>query len=153
MSSRYVPYLVGPIIEHDADGLVKVQTSCGYGVPRLSRHTSCDLGKAPETAFEDRDTISHWGAKKVEKNELIHYQESCNTRSLDGLLALNTARRGSGERMWLTDIKARANRILTPKESVVTGMFIGILLVLLAQLGVGVLKRYSVERTAQGMDV
>lgn len=149
ISSRY-----SQSIEHDADKILKVQTSCGYGVPRLSRNTSsCDVGKAPETAFEDRETLGHWGVNKVEKNELLPYQESNNTRSLDGLVALRTARMGNGERMWFGDAKARTKRILAPKDSVIAGIFIGILLVLLAQFGVGVLGRYPVEPIAPGIIV
>ena len=120
----------------------KVQTSCGYGVPRISNNISCDVGKTPEMAFEDRETMDHWGADKVKKNELLSYQEKNNAHSLDGLTGLRTARRGAGERLWLGDIQARVKRILAPKESVIVGVFAGIMLVLLLQLMAGAVKKY-----------
>ena len=126
----------------------KVQTSCGYGVPRLSRNTSCDVANAPEMVFEDRETIGHWGANKVEKNELLPYQEKNNAYSLDGLTGLRTARRGIGERLWLRDIQASAKRILAPKDSIIVGVFVGVILVLLLQLMSSAFKSIGIERMA-----
>ena len=123
----------------------KVQTSCGYGVPRLSRNISCDVGKTPEAAFEDRETMGHWTSNKADKNELLLYQQKNNTRSLDGLLGLRTARRGNGERLWLGDVGAYVHRVTAPRESVFVGMFLGIMLVFLAQLGAGVLRSIGIE--------
>jgi hypothetical protein len=131
----------------------KVQTSCGYGVPRISSNISCDVGKASEMAFEDRETIGHWGANKVEKNELLPYQEKNNAYSLDGLTGLRTARRGIGESLWLGDTKARMRRILAPRESVVTGVFLGIMLVLLVQFMAVALNGTGIERVTLGIEV
>jgi len=47
----------------------KVQTSCGYGVPRLASVAPKDPEKAPEAAFEDRETMGHWASNEIEKNE------------------------------------------------------------------------------------
>jgi hypothetical protein len=98
------------------------------------------VGKSPESAFEDRETIGHWAANKVEKNELLPYQEKNNTRSLDGLVGLRTARRGIGERLWIGDVRAYARRVLAARESVLVGVVLGVFLVLLVQLGVGVVR-------------
>lgn len=98
------------------------------------------MGKAPEAAFQDRETIGHWASNKVEKNELFSYQEQNNTRSLDGLVGLRTARRGIGERLWLGDVRARVQRVMAPRESVFLGMILGTMLVFMAQLGAGVLR-------------
>lgn len=96
------------------------------------------MAKEPEAAFEDRETIGHWGVTKVEKNELLPYQEKNNARSLDGLVGLRTARRGNGERLWAGDVRAHAQRVLAARESLLAGVVLGVVLVLLAQLGAGV---------------
>lgn len=111
-------------------------------MPRLSNNISCDVGKAPEDAFEDRETLGHWAANQVEKNELLPYQQANNSRSLDGLTGLRTARRGNGERLWLGESNAWVKRILAQRESLFVGVFGGIVLVLGAQLGAGVLQKY-----------
>ncbi|PSS22101.1 hypothetical protein M430DRAFT_99469 [Amorphotheca resinae ATCC 22711] len=113
----------------------KVQTSCGYGVPRLSRNTPEDPEKNPETAFEDRDTLGHWASNKVEKNELMSYQMEWNSHSLDGLNGMRSARRESGERLWFGDMKARAKRILAQREALLVGIIMGFLLALMARMG------------------
>jgi hypothetical protein len=112
----------------------KVQTSCGYGVPRIAAsYSPSDAGKAPETAFEDRETMGHWASNKVEKNELLPYQQHWNSHSLDGLNGLRSARRSGGESLWLGDIRARVKRVLAQRESLMVGLVVGVLLVLLAQ--------------------
>jgi hypothetical protein len=112
----------------------KVQTSCGYGVPRLSSAAPNDPEKVPEAAFEDRETIGHWASNKVEKNELLSYQTEWNSNSLDGLTGLKSARREGGEVLWLGDIKASVRRVLLQREALMAGMFIGILMALVARL-------------------
>lgn len=93
------------------------------------------MGKAPETAFEDRETMEHWASNQIEKHELLPYRQRCNSHSLDGLNGLRSARRGGGERLWLGDIKMRVKRTLAQREALIVGMVAGILLGLLAQLG------------------
>jgi hypothetical protein len=90
--------------------LLQVQTSCGFGVPRLA------LKKDPEDPskeipyLQDRETLSQWVRKKMEKGELQDYQKEWNSESLDGLPGLRAARRGTGEWLWLGDLKASARR-------------------------------------------
>jgi len=48
-----------------------VQTSCGYGVPRMTFHS-------------ERPTLKKWAEKKSEQ-ELINYQIKNNSRSIDDL--------------------------------------------------------------------
>ena len=125
-------------------GRFKVQTSCGYGVPRIAAsYSPGDVGKAPETAFEDRETMGHWASNKVEKNELLPYQQKWNSHSLDGLNGLRSARRSSGESLWLGDIRARVERVLAQRESLTVGIVVGVLLVLLAQYGQALLVKGS----------
>jgi len=112
----------------------KVQTSCGYGVPRLSSVAQKDPEKAPEAAFEDRETLGHWASNKAEKNELHSYQVANNCNSLDGLTGLKTARRDRGDRLWVGDMTASLQRVLAQREALMAGVFIGILLALLARL-------------------
>lgn len=125
------------------DPPAQVQTSCGYGVPRLCTQ---DGAKGPEPALENRETLSHWGHNKVDKNELLPYQQRWNARSLDGLTGLRSARRDTGETLWVGDLKARGRRILAQQDTLVVGMLVGILLLLLAQLGVGALMPGSISK-------
>jgi hypothetical protein len=120
------------------DPPAQVQTSCGYGVPRLCTQ---DAGKGPEAALENREILGHWGTNKVDKNELLPYQQKWNARSLDGLTGLRSARRDTGETLWVEDLKVRGRRILAQQDTLVVGVLMGILLVLLAQLGVGALVK------------
>ncbi|PGH14533.1 hypothetical protein AJ79_03026 [Helicocarpus griseus UAMH5409] len=70
----------------------KVQTSCGYGVPRLALTT--DPGtQTPKPYLQDRETMGHWAATKISKNQLHAYQADMNADSLDGLPGLKAAMR------------------------------------------------------------
>ncbi|TVY42744.1 Pyridoxamine 5'-phosphate oxidase family protein [Lachnellula subtilissima] len=112
----------------------KVQTSCGYGVPRI-REGEMDVEKGKEEdAFQDRDTLGHWAGKKVERNEMGEYQMKNNARNLDGLPGLRTARRDAGERFWVEDARAKVGLIMSQKEAFVSGVFIGVLIALLGGL-------------------
>ncbi|RAL17074.1 DUF1446-domain-containing protein [Aspergillus homomorphus CBS 101889] len=68
----------------------KVQSSCGFGVPRLSVKLDPDTNES-KPFFKDRDTLGHWAGKQVQANKLQAYQKEWNYRSLDGLPALWTA--------------------------------------------------------------
>lgn len=114
-------------------------------MPRVSNIPSEDVSKSPESAFQDRETISHWGINKEEKNELLAYQEKNNARSLDGLAGLRTARRGRGERMWAGDLAAQARRLLAPKDSVLLGVLLGVVIVLVTQFAWGVWNGYGIR--------
>jgi len=109
----------------------KVQTSCGYGVPRLSTRDGKTADEEKRGAFEDRETLGHWASKKVEANELMTYQGEWNADSLDGLTGLRSARRERGERLWLTDAMATFRRIRSQKEAVIAGFLIAVFLNLL----------------------
>ena len=89
----------------------KVQTSCGYGVPKIGLPLQFDGTSGPEEAFEDRKTLEHWAANKVEKNEIDEYRVKNNVRSLDGLPALRSARRDAGERLWVADGRRRLDAL------------------------------------------
>jgi hypothetical protein len=113
----------------------KVQTSCGYGVPRLSINLPQNPAKDPEAAFEDRDTLGHSATKLVEKNGVEAYRIKNNAYSLDKLTAMRTARKDSGERLWLGDLKASARRIMAQREALTAGILVGILLSLILRFG------------------
>ncbi|OJD22523.1 hypothetical protein ACJ73_06131 [Blastomyces percursus] len=70
----------------------KVQTSCGYGVPRLALTTD-PTTNAPTPYLQDRETMGHWASNKIAKNELHAYQVKMNSDSLDGLPGLRAAMR------------------------------------------------------------
>ncbi|KFX94457.1 hypothetical protein V490_04357 [Pseudogymnoascus sp. VKM F-3557] len=119
----------------------KVQTSCGFGVPKLVKHTSTsasDEEKHTECSygFEDRETIGHWAKFKMDKNELFQYRRNNNHDSLDGLTGLKSARRDRGELMWVTDVRAWLRKIWGQKDAMFAGFMIAhwiYVLVLLAQ--------------------
>jgi hypothetical protein len=106
-----------------------VQTSCGYGVPKLSllQAPSADEEK-PVAGFQTRDTLNSWASKKIENNEMIAYRKKWNVDSLDGLTGLRTARRDRGEILWLTDLQAWCRRIWEQKEAVAFGFVLALLL-------------------------
>jgi hypothetical protein len=64
-----------------------VQTSCGYGVPRLA------LQPDGSPYLQDRDTMGHWARNKIEKNELLAYHVDKNSESMDNLPGLRSALR------------------------------------------------------------
>ena len=79
--------------------------------------------------------MGHWASNKVKKDELHTYQMEWNAKSLDGLNGLRAARRGLGERLWLEDRKTFLVRILAQREALMTGIFIGVLMALVARSG------------------
>lgn len=107
---------------------MKVQTSCGFGVPKLTKIsasaseeeklTECEYG------FEDRDTMGHWAKFKIDRNELFQYQQNNNYNSLDGLTGLKSARRDRGERLWLTDIQAWTRKVWGQKDAMLVGFIL-----------------------------
>jgi hypothetical protein len=103
----------------------KVQTSCGYGVPRLG------LDEEKGAMLQDRETLGHWAHGKVEKNEMNAYRVKNNVESLDGLPGLRTARKDNGEVLWLGELKATARRIAKQREALGAGLFLGLLVWLL----------------------
>lgn len=109
-------------------------------MPRLCTQ---DAGNGLEAALENRKILGHWGANKVEKNELQPYQQKWNSRSLDGLNGLRSARRDNGEILWVEDLKARGRRMMAQGDTLVVGLLMGILLVLLTQIGAGTLIKHG----------
>ncbi|KAL3421553.1 pyridoxamine phosphate oxidase-like protein [Phlyctema vagabunda] len=119
----------------------KVQTSCGYGVPKLkpslASHEDEKEGEGEQDArmgFVDRDTLGHWAGSKVEKGEMQDYQREWNAQSLDALPGLRSARRDRGEWLWLTDGLARFRMIRSQRETLGVGILVGILLVRVVQV-------------------
>lgn len=129
----------------------EVQTSCGYGVPRVKKGLYAPDGtQSPDSVlrdgqtldnvdelavFETRPTLGSWAAGQVEKNVMLDYQRQNNACSIDGLPGLRTARRADGQTLAVTDAKAWALRILAEKEAVATGFLLAVFLYLLLKLG------------------
>lgn len=112
----------------------KVQTSCGFGVPR---HAKVKLGDDEEkwvAGFEDREMLGHWASKKIESNTLHEYQKEWNYDSLDGLTGLKVARRDRGEILWVTDLIASFKRIMAQREALAFGFILAIILSIIAKL-------------------
>ncbi|KFY59461.1 hypothetical protein V496_05683 [Pseudogymnoascus sp. VKM F-4515 (FW-2607)] len=106
----------------------KVQTSCGFGVPKLVKHTGSASEEEKHTeceyGFEDRETIGHWAKNKMDKNELFLYQQKNNHDSLDGLTGLKSARRDKGELMLVTDIRAWMRKVWGQKDAMLVGFIL-----------------------------
>ncbi|KXJ96378.1 hypothetical protein Micbo1qcDRAFT_199200 [Microdochium bolleyi] len=110
--------------------IIKVQTSCGYAVPRI-RQTALDNSAvgavAPQcsslsenlspleerlakekndigvAAFEERPTLKFFNSKREREGTAHDYQNEMNTSSLDGLPGLRAARRDTGENLLVGD--------------------------------------------------
>ncbi|KJF60404.1 pyridoxamine phosphate oxidase [Coccidioides immitis RS] len=83
----------------------KVQTSCGFGVPRLALTTDPKTNE-PKPYLEDRRALGHFAAVVVAKNQIHTYQRDFNADSLDGLPGMKAAMRDRGmravdARIWL----------------------------------------------------
>ncbi|KKZ65220.1 hypothetical protein EMCG_08928 [[Emmonsia] crescens] len=83
----------------------QVQTSCGYGVPRLALTTD-PTTNTPKPYLQDRETMGHWASTKIAKNELHAYHALMNADSLDGLPGLRAAMRDRAggnllRKMWV----------------------------------------------------
>lgn len=134
----------------------QVQTSCGFGVPRVKKGIYAPDEDAPPTpiesilreghvpeklnelsVFEIRPTLDQWAGSKAEANKLFEYQKQNNVYSIDGLPGLKTARRDSGQWILLADLSAWLGRISRERGAVAFGFFMGLLvLVLLKALDV-----------------
>lgn len=112
----------------------KVQTSCGFGVPR---HAQVKLGSGEEkwvAGFEDRETMGHWASKRIKANTLHAYQKEWNYDSLDGLTGLKAARKARGEILWVTDLQASFKRIMAQREALAFGFILATILSIISKL-------------------
>jgi hypothetical protein len=147
----------------------QVQTSCGYGVPRvkkglyspdededgdenggrdksglfehLLRQGSAESGNLDEhCVFESRPTLTQWNQSMTDKNAAHKYQAANNTRSLDGLPGLRTARKDCDEVLWLGDAAAVLKRLYAESGSMAIGFGMAVVLYFLF-VSLGVLPR------------
>lgn len=127
----------------------EVQTSCGYGVPRVKKgiyapdekpvgellQEGVDGDVDELSVFEDRRTMDDWAKKKVETNAMQAYHNETNVFSMDGLPGLKAARRSVGQKLWVADVKARATRVGAQFEAMAVGFAIAVLLYVVLGLG------------------
>lgn len=133
----------------------EVQTSCGFGVPRVKKgiYSSDESsekpveeilqegvdGKVDELAvFEERPTLDAWVKKRVEDNTVQQYHNETNVTSMDGLPGLKAARRGVGERLWVGDARAWMMKVLAQREAILVGFSLGVM-VYVVMMGLSVL--------------
>lgn len=125
----------------------EVQTSCGFGVPRVKqalyapdedgppasissilREGQGSEEKLDELAvFEARPAMDYWSSVKAQGNQIHKYQCQNNSDSVDGLPGLRTARRDAGQTLWVGDAKARLKRIGAEREAIAVGFFLAVL--------------------------
>lgn len=131
----------------------QTQTSCGFGVPRVKKGLYSPDGDGEDgtgiargineilregvqdgekldelSVFEQRPTLDTWATKKTQGNQMLDYQVTNNTHSLDGLPGLKAARREAGQVLWVGDLKARLRRIASEGEAVAAGFLLAVLL-------------------------
>ncbi|PLN79393.1 hypothetical protein BDW42DRAFT_186774 [Aspergillus taichungensis] len=75
--------------------IFKVQTSCGFSVPRLALTFDPDTNKPTPTLIK-RDTLIKVTEKMDRGDKLEPYRAESNLRSLDGLPGLESARKANG---------------------------------------------------------
>lgn len=120
----------------------KVQTSCGFGVPRHAKVRVDGDEEKWVAGFEDRETIGHWASKRVAANTLHEYQKEWNYDSLDGLTGLKAARRARGEILWVADLQASFRRITAQREALAFGFVLATILSIVAKLVENYLLRH-----------
>ncbi|CAM1509960.1 Fc.00g002950.m01.CDS01 [Cosmosporella sp. VM-42] len=123
----------------------EVQTSCGFGVPRVKKgiYAPDENDKKPVeellkdgvdgvinelSVFEERPTLDGYWKKRADNNTAHEYQNGNNLTSIDGLPGLKGARRAAGETIWLTDLKAKATGISSQYEAMAVGFGLAVLL-------------------------
>ncbi|KAF1924447.1 pyridoxamine phosphate oxidase family protein [Didymella exigua CBS 183.55] len=116
--------------------IVKVQTSCGFGAlpgveggdaMAFADHDGDDDGRA-------RETLEAWAAKKIERREMMDFQKVNNTRSLDGLPGLKSARMAQDQNFAVEDTKVWFQRVARQWDAVALGVALGMLLMILLGL-------------------
>ncbi|KAI9832280.1 MAG: hypothetical protein M1819_004458 [Sarea resinae] len=139
--------------------VLRVQTSCGFGVPLSSSAcvdsppdpstTSTNTSSSPvpqkhsttsqtTTPFQPRPTMQAWAHKKASTSTLLPYQTVNNAHSIDGLPGLKSARRARGEWLVLGDLRAWLARLWCMRVAVLVGFVLGFLTaVVVTSVGVG----------------
>ncbi|KAH7320969.1 pyridoxamine phosphate oxidase family protein [Stachybotrys elegans] len=115
----------------------QVVTSCGYGVPRVKKSLYAPGDEAEDepvpaagdelSVFETRPTLNDWIVKQANANKVIPYQIEKNSSSIDGLPGLKSARRASGQSLWLENLRAKMRNVAAEKEALAAGFFLAIL--------------------------
>jgi hypothetical protein len=111
----------------------KVQTSCGYGVPRMNKVPKDDADEnVSSLPWSDRVTMPNWANAKS-MDQLLEYRVKNNVRSLDGLPGLTAARRDNTEWIGVAEVSSWLRRVFWAQlESLLMGM-----LLVLVILGIG----------------
>lgn len=114
-----------------------MQTACGFGVPLLHEAVKKGAGAikgkctADEMALEEatpgfhtREVLENFYLTLLRKDErsLEKYKKENNSKSMDGLPGLRTARRDNGEWLKLEDTKVRIGRLLRQWDAIMLGV-------------------------------
>ncbi|KAH6614913.1 hypothetical protein C7974DRAFT_402897 [Boeremia exigua] len=112
----------------------KVQTSCGFG-------TLPGVADGDATAFADheddkdgRETLEAWAAKKIERREMMDFQKLNNSRSMDGLPGLKSARSALDENIAVEDTKAWLRKVSRQWDAVLLGIGLGFIIMIILGL-------------------
>ena len=127
------PEFVG-IVANPCSCCLQVQSSCGFGVPRLpdSKSASDDVAEfpifGPQEKVGDRNTIIQAMDYLAGKNKTRDYQAEWNAKSLDGLPGMRVARKDNGEVLWWGDLKERLRKASGHKDGLGIGFVLGLVL-------------------------
>lgn len=109
---------------------IKVQTSCGYGVPILNRDTHSQHSEEETSVdcccYKERPTLEKALNTMVRKGGIDAYIRENSKRSLDGLLGLREARKMNGEWLLVDDVTTWIGRQLAQGPAIALGIFIGL---------------------------
>lgn len=131
----------------------QVQTSCGYGVPRvkmglyrqdedeepipvqklLMQGAAVDRRLDELCVFEERPTMDKDHQSQSEE-QLALYRARNNARSMDGLPGLRTARTASGEWLWVGNAVASIKILYAERISVAIGFILAVFMYVVLEL-------------------
>lgn len=86
--------------------------------------TPSTTGEKVIQTMNDRDTMAKWAKNKLTTGELESYQAEWNSKSLDGLPSMRTARKKKGESLlWVRDATVWLRR--TRLDAYLLGIAVG----------------------------
>ncbi|TQS33412.1 hypothetical protein Golomagni_06245 [Golovinomyces magnicellulatus] len=126
----------------------QVQTSCGYGVPRVKRNlykpeeeVEGEVAAVKEkkgidmddeldelSVFEERPNMDKWNGSLMVDDKANKYRSGKNGRSLDGLPGLRATRKYDGEWLWAGDTAVWFKRMYAERAAVGVGFMLAVLL-------------------------
>lgn len=114
----------------------KVMTSCGFStLPGVDEGDASAFADHEEDGErEGRETLEAWAARKIERKEMSQFQKVNNTRSMDGLPGLRSARQALDENFAVEDTKAWLRKVSRQWDTVLFGIWLGFVIMVALSL-------------------